>query len=109
MTPHYMVDLHKLRHDAVMFDRAWGNFERMLKNMNKRFRDVRNNERVLVSRNKREGFYAGRLAAMLYAKGSNHGKPVQFKNRYVRIHNKAWALRYRKQTGAQIVRVKERK
>jgi hypothetical protein len=87
-----MVDLHKLRRDAKMFDRAWGNFERMLKNMNQRFRDVRNNERLLVSRNKREGWYAVKLV------GEHH-----------RIHDKAWALRYRKQTGAQVVRVRERK
>lgn len=100
MSPQYMVNLAKLRHDADKFARGWSDFERMLANMNKRFRDVRNNERVLVSRNKREGWYMTRLKT-LGAKGSSR--------LHFRTNSKAWALRYRKQTGAQIVRVKEKK
>ena len=107
MSPQYMVNLHKLRHDAAMFERAWGDFERMLKNMNKRFTDVRNNEHLLVSRNKREGWYSAK-ALRITRKSLAEGYP-KFRMEFVRIHNKAWALRYRKQTGAQIVRVKERK
>jgi hypothetical protein len=102
-----MVDLHRLRHDAVKFDRAWGNFERMLKNMTKRFRDVRNNEHMLTSRNKREGYYSAK--ALRVTKKSVESYTPKFRMEFVRIHDKAWALRYRKQTGAQVVRIKERK
>lgn len=101
MSSHVTVELSQLRADAKMFERKFGNFERQLKNLTKRFRDVRNNERVLKSRNKREGWYVG-----WHADNSLHEDAAM---RHIRCCAKEWALRYRKQTGAQVVTVKERK
>jgi hypothetical protein len=99
-----MVNLNKLRRDAKLFDRAWSNFERMLKNLNQRHRDIRNNERMLVSRNKREGWYSARHKSQRINPKTKMFESVCAK--CFRIHSKAWALRYRKQTGAQLMRVK---
>lgn len=101
MSTRVTVELSELRKDAKLYDRRWGDFERQLKNLTKRFRDVRNNERLLKSRNKREGWYVG-----WHADNSLHEDALM---RHVRCCAKEWALRYRKQTGAQVLIVKGRR
>lgn len=90
------VELTTLRRDAKVFGRKFSNFERQLANLNKRFRDVRNNERQLVSRNKREGFYAAKV--MRYSG----------KRWHLRCPIKDLGLRYRKQEGTQLMFIKRR-
>jgi hypothetical protein len=107
MSTQITVELDALRAGAKLFARKCDNFERELQNLTKRFRDARNNERRLTSRNKREGWYMSRQHSQVI-----DPKTLRFKypgRKVFRTPLKEWALRYRKQTGAQVIFVKERK
>lgn len=78
MSPHIIVDLNEL--------------QATLKRLNRAYRNKRNNERPLVSRNKREGWLFIRVKT-LSAKG-----PSRI---CIRTKVEELALRNRKRTGAQ--------
>lgn len=80
MSPHIEIELAELRKQLALDIR----YEKR----------QRQNERRLVSRNKREGWYWAKLP---------HGCG------YARTRTKLHSLAWRKQTGAQVMFVKERK
>jgi hypothetical protein len=84
MSPHISIELAELRKQLAL-DIKYQNRQRQ-------------NERRIVSRNKREGWYIGRrLCAEIYAGGI-----VSTCRKHIRIADKDLSMRHRHKTGKQI-------
>lgn len=96
MTPIIAVELAETRSSARRFERGYRQLERELTNLNIYTHGAKSNERPLASRNKREGWYTARVRKF---RGGRY---------CLRGFDKELALRYRKQSGTQLMFIKPR-
>lgn len=61
MSPAYFIDFEEMKVHAMRHERKYRAFERELENLRIRHTGKRANERLLVSRNMREGRYMERI------------------------------------------------